>query len=454
MGLEQQLSRALYIRDATRDTDLWGTQARIVAAGIEKSGIGALLGEGIAANQLGFAEVTEAVMRSAVITNEGLSGIAAMIGAQTQVLDDMAHLLRAPLGTQARELYQRGARALNAGWTQEAVTELTASVEKDPYDPVAQFALGLAHGSADDNAAAAATMGRVVRYSSDSPGFASLATAAAILGSNAYLRVNQPEAARELVAQVRARVQDCAELELMAGRLNADADATARAIQIAPEMALDAVSLCLPGAREAAQRATDCGPVDAMYRAHAAWTALGMPAMDLPDRADLPRAAMAHPRWLQAGAQEMAAAAAQLRRDLSGAQAALISAHTISNASPTSATLPGRVVGRLVAGTLTAVALLAAANAAGNGEHEAFLAVSPLIAIVWGLYFYWGPAPARSNGRKQSFQRGVTARSTFSGLSDTVRRLTNQMPQVAALEAAVAGARPARTRPLTTLPQR
>jgi tetratricopeptide (TPR) repeat protein len=450
MGLDQQLSLALYRRDATRDVDLWGTQARIVADGIDKSGIGALLGEGIAANQLGFTEVTEVVMRSAVITSEGLSAIAGMLGAQTQVLAEIAHLLRAPLGTQARELYQRGARALNAGWTQEAVTELTASVEKDPYDPVAQFALGIAYGSADDNAAAAASMALVIRYSSDSPGFASLAAAAAILGSSAYLQVNQPDAARQLVAQVRPRVPDCAELELMAGRLSADADATSRAIQIAPEVAFDAVSLNLPGARDAAQRAVDCGPVDAMYRAHAAWTALGKPAMDLPDRADLPQAVMAHPRWLKAGAQEMAAEAAQLRRDLSDAQAALTSAHKISSASPTSATFP-RVLARGVAWALTAVVLLAAL---GSGQEHAEIPEAALLALIWVPYFVSGPDLGKSNGRKQSFQRGVTARSTFSGLSATIERLTDQMPQVGALEAAVALARPARTRPLTTLPQR
>lgn len=416
MGFEQDVSLALYRHAAGHDQDMWGEQARIVAHGIEKSGITALLRETTDVNRVGFDDVTQAVMRSAVLTSQGLAAVAGMISAQTRVLEQLADMLRCPLGTAARELYERGIRALNAGWTEEAVTELSASVEKDPYDPVAQFALGLAHGASGDNQAASAAMGRAIRYSSDQPKLASLAAGAAILGANAYVEVGDLVQARRLVAQTRVRVTDCAELELMAGRLGNDADATARAIAIAPELALDAVSLGLPGAAEAAERSATDGAVDAMYQAHAAWSAMGRFAAGkyaprLPDRDNAAKAVRAHPDWVRTQAPELRRVAEQVRRDEAAAREAVDEARAIVREAPTS----------------------------GGAKWGVLRAT---------LYWVNVDVEVAYDARKRKIAAGEEASEALSSLERRATDLADAVKHAGQLEAALARACPPRTWPL------
>lgn len=450
MTLEQQVSSALTKRDDSRELDLWHTQANIISSGIDRSGLGALLGQSAEQNKAGFAELTGAVMRSAVLTDHGLTDIARALAAQTSSLNSIVDLLRYPLGTQARELYERGVRALNAGWTDEAIKELTASVTADPYNPAAQFALALAQATTGDNASAAKSMALVVRYSADQRASAPLAAGAAILGANAYLAVGDAAAAKALVAQARARVSDCAELELMAGRLENDEAATARAIALAPELALDAIALGLPGAREAARTVVNSGPVDAMYRAHEVWRALGQSPMELPDRENTPHAVMAHAKWLRNGKQQMAGLDGAQSRVLETLQSQLYFARIAADQAPTEANVPPdwHLILAWSVTALVAVLLFL------SGGAWALVVIFGGIAVVWAWVVVLG-----NNGRYKrrefvanrgrEYEKGQVARSEVASLTRKITALKGGTGQEsAALRAALDRADPVRTHPL------
>lgn len=242
-------------------------EPRELAHGVRWSGLDRLLEEGNSIARSGFDQVASAVMGHAAASREGFDQICAMLAQQSGVLASIEHLVRNPKATEADEYYRRGLRALRAGWFPEAVTDLQLSVGINPYAPLTQFALGLALGATNQTNEAADAFNCALRYSSDMPSLNSVACGAAILGGRAYLNIARREMAVELARTARSRVQDCAELELFWAGVTADATATVKALNLAPELAELAVTDSMPGANDAAARLAQVGTIASLNRA-------------------------------------------------------------------------------------------------------------------------------------------------------------------------------------------
>lgn len=80
------------------------------------------------------------------------------------LLRDLSEALRNPAAVAADELYRRGVFALRSQWIEEAVSDLSASLERFPYRPAAHFAIGSAYLALGSPLDADAAFQKAIRY--------------------------------------------------------------------------------------------------------------------------------------------------------------------------------------------------------------------------------------------------------------------------------------------------
>lgn len=343
MTIESNLVDALR-GPSLNSPDPWRRQAHIIADGIDRSGLGALITREMSGNiretQLSADRVEQAVMRSATMLSSDISALSAAVARQTLVLSALEDAIRNPRATQARELYERGLKSLRAGWGQEAVRDLQESVgaTQNPYDVSAQFVLGLALAVESQPAASGDAFSLAFRYSSDDPGLNSLAAGAGLLGCRAYLDAGDETSAKSLVAAALERIPDCAELWFMRASLHRDSVALERALSLAPELSLDAVALDLPEAREVSEQIAERGPIASMHDINELCRRTDLPAMDLPPREDVAASSTVYPTWAGMVVPGLRQAIAKHHTEMSAVRSSIASAEATVDSKPASVT--------------------------------------------------------------------------------------------------------------------
>ena len=114
--------------------------AQDIASGILESGVTRVMSDGFVAVQ---ASIRESLIGSAVTLGVELGEIAKGVAESNTHLQAISEALRTPLGTAARERYDRGSRAFERNWLPEAELEFVAAVGDDPYLAIAHFMHGL-----------------------------------------------------------------------------------------------------------------------------------------------------------------------------------------------------------------------------------------------------------------------------------------------------------------------
>lgn len=222
--------------------DPWGRQALTIAEGIRSSGIAQEVGHHITASVALLSDD----MRGA------LAAISHQLASQGATLREIERLLANPRTAAAGELLRRGTRALENGWLEEAVSDLTASLDTDPYNPYAHIQLGRARAQMEDPNGAVAQFQLASRYSAnDHP--ATLA-GALLLQSDVLDSLGHNQEARQARHQARVRVPRCPEVQLAVARADHDLDALNSAIELEPTVGIVAVALNVAGAEDASNR--------------------------------------------------------------------------------------------------------------------------------------------------------------------------------------------------------
>lgn len=115
-----------------------------------------------------FARGIEAIVTSISALEDtlvsGFEALAEIGEEQLAELQEVRRLLERPLDTAARELLQRAMRAFRSGLHEEALVDLTKTVNTNPYDSYAHLHIGHIHLLKGDNTAATAAYAAAKRY--------------------------------------------------------------------------------------------------------------------------------------------------------------------------------------------------------------------------------------------------------------------------------------------------
>ncbi|MGF1473400.1 MAG: hypothetical protein ACFB50_16895, partial [Rubrobacteraceae bacterium] len=135
--------------------DRYGHQSKIVAHGIQESG---LLRE--------MSSTRESLARLAAMSEFSLGVITQQLRLNNQMMSGLLEAVQNPRATEADELYRRGVQALEDGWVPEAISDLEESVERsnNPYNAWAHFALGCAYVDENKYSDAASAFSNAVSY--------------------------------------------------------------------------------------------------------------------------------------------------------------------------------------------------------------------------------------------------------------------------------------------------
>ncbi len=425
---------------------------RDVTRVVQWSGLDRLLEEGNSIARSGFDRVASAVMSQAAVTKDGFEHLCAALAQQSKVLERIRDLIRNPKATEADELYRRGLRALRAGWFAEAVTELQQAVTINPYAPLAQFSLGVALGAHNEPESAAEAFRRAVRYSSDSPSLNGLAAGAAILGARAFMTAGQDHSARQLASDVRSRVEDCAELELLWAGLDSNVASTTKALNLAPELSELAVTDRMPGAITALSRVVESGTIASVNQAEAIRARLsGGRSTSLISGS--PRDfARGYKSWVETQVPLIREEIRDARGRLAQAQGELTNAQRTAELVPDrTGPTPAVLWMILIPGGLVALAI-SAFNLTNYLSLVLTTILLPLIFVgLGGLLIKYGASGAANRVRvaRETRQRADQARGQISPLQERVTRLSERKLLADDLERALERALPRRTFPLT-----
>lgn len=265
MSVENDVAKILGSVEGRRH-DVWGLAAQRQADGIRASGIAGVVERGSQSLLDGINDSSNRVAASIESASgrvtASIAGLAAVVGASgAQIAGELARsnafltqisdAVRNPRSTAADEHYRRGVRALSKDWIPEAIEDLKASVSDNPYSAAAHAALGLAYARNNDGRAAAESYRLGVRYSLSDD--LALAAGCALLAAQTYESIDDETSAIATLDSVLDKTDLCPELTLTRARIANDARGVKYALSIAPELAIAAVAVNTPGAREASE---------------------------------------------------------------------------------------------------------------------------------------------------------------------------------------------------------
>lgn len=233
-SLEKEVAAILSrVPGDNRATEL--ATARRTAEGVRQSGLVEEVRRGFAANSAELSTV-------AAILDIRLDTVVGELTHSDQFLKGLGQAVDNPMSTPAAERFRRGTTALTRGWTAEAVSELRASVDHDPYTPAGQISLGLALVQAGEPAEAAAAFDNAYRYAT--PTEPATACGAALLSAKAYTELGDLGRAHSTLRTAHAAYPTCAEVAFQLAKLEPATEPTTELItdmlQLAPELTLAA----------------------------------------------------------------------------------------------------------------------------------------------------------------------------------------------------------------------
>ncbi|MGW5153171.1 tetratricopeptide repeat protein [Rhodococcus koreensis] len=233
--IEQQMADVLGILKENR-LDTWGLQAGRMADGIRQSGLVERQGEIVES----LSDVRGSISSLAAVMGQSFGDLARQLVNNNRMLQRVIDSLRNPLDTQADERYRRGVTALQHSWFPEAVSEFSAALEANPYQPLAHVLLGIAQAEENDRPGAIASFKAAYRYGT--PGEPEIATGAAILAISAIEQGSGTEAALEFLKDALMTYRGCADLGLIHSRLAQMDEFTKPSLWLAPELAVPAMA--------------------------------------------------------------------------------------------------------------------------------------------------------------------------------------------------------------------
>lgn len=325
MSIERDASRILHELEHSR-VDPWGTHAKNMADGIDRSGVPALLGQVAdrvasveGAVKASSYEVTSSVAALAAVNASGFKEVCGALAKQTAVLSQIEALLANPLSTAAAERYRRGVQALHEGWYDDAIRELDASIEQDPFQPLTHYSRGLALGASEHADDAYHAFMSAVKYCGSTLSLASVAAGAALLAAQTGAAMGRPESVGAAIDAGLDRAPGCAELRLAHARHFGSDESLRAALLLAPELSLPAVAAGVKRADVIANIVHDDpeGPIAAARSATKRARALGF-ELAWPD--EVPDAMTFHRTWRDSYAEQLAAAAAAAVIELQNAE--------------------------------------------------------------------------------------------------------------------------------------
>jgi len=327
VSINDDVVATLHKLERRREQDIWGLHAATIAQGIDRSGVAALLGdlrsdlrEQVGTLTTGLSQVDQsvrgvesatrdvksAVLALAAVNSLGFQQVCMAIAGTNQLLGSIEVMIANPLTTSAAERYRRGVGALQNGWYDDALKELNASIEQDPFQAVTHFARGVALGALSEDSDSVEAFRAVIKYTGNDPLLQPVAAGAAILAMQVLQRSGDRTGAAEVLSAAMDKGgRRCAELLLAGVAAGGGRPYMKDALSLAPELWVVAVMQDLPGAREvAAEVATDPeGPIQQMRRAAAEAKAAGLSKAEPPKT--MPEAMTYHKAWRQTVASEL-----------------------------------------------------------------------------------------------------------------------------------------------------
>ena len=426
MSIERDLAGVLHELEHQR-IDPWGTHAKRLAEGIERSGVPALLGQvsdGVDAVESAVrssgSQVTASIVALAAVNAAGFEAVCGALARQTEALEQIELLLANPLSTAAAERYRRGVRALQEGWYDDAVIEMNASIEQDPFQALSHYSLGLALGALDRSDDALPSFMSAIKYCGSDPALAPIAAGAALLAANTAENLGRKEAVASAIAAGLDHAPDCAELLLAKARHTGDERYLKEALSLAPELALPAVAAGVPHADEVAAAVHDdsVGPIVAARAASESAALLGI-ALDWPD--PVPDAMTFHHQWRLGHEEGLAQLATKTRAEKQHAESASLRASSAVSGFAMPVQNSPYVVPLVivVAGLLVALVGISSLGSHINNDPEYFpgglewaggLGFWVVVGVTWFWLF-----PAIGDTRRESEAR-VGAQARLAGL--------------------------------------
>ncbi|WP_394551029.1 hypothetical protein ACDF64_10445 [Agromyces sp. MMS24-JH15] len=234
----------------------------------------------------GAAQLRDAAEQQRMAQEVMASVVVASNERTNQALASILDVLASPAETIAREHIRRGVHAFRQGWDDDALDELTKAVEADRYIGIAHLYLGLVMERLGMTEEAQEQYRLTVKYGrGDAPVVAS--------GALRLLAIAEQLDDR-LLESLLAELHRCPEFLIAAGARTGDARYIAAAIDLAPELGIDAQVL---GVVDVPALLAEASTPDSLVRVaddlNDALTALGgdgagIPATPLADGAGLP----------------------------------------------------------------------------------------------------------------------------------------------------------------------
>jgi tetratricopeptide (TPR) repeat protein len=195
--------------------------------------------------------IAAGVAHIAAVTDELLPVIADQLTRSRKALDTLVEMTANPSGTAADERQRWGIQNLERDLLPEAEAEFEAAIAIYPYDPLSHYFRGFAiTRSGTRPADAASAFATAVRYAKSDNG--QLAAGAAMLGAASFRMAGDRQAAQALLREAGDSVPSCPEVWLSLAGTTHDAEDLARALDIEPAYALDAVADAWDCAEDAA----------------------------------------------------------------------------------------------------------------------------------------------------------------------------------------------------------
>lgn len=248
MSLQHDVSEIL-ANLAEERPDKWGQQAGRIAEGIRGSGLAEAVTGAVADSALRI-EAELAALGSLLGVAAG--SITAEIGKSNIFLAGIDDTLRNPQATAADERYRRGMTALKRMWTDDAINELRASIEANPYFAPAHAYLGIALSAEGRDDQAIEAFQRATKYAT--PDEPQIATGCTLLSASKLEKLGRIDAAVIVLAAQIAVYPTCPELRLTWSRLSKNSAGVEAALWMAPELATAAVAAGVPDADVIAER--------------------------------------------------------------------------------------------------------------------------------------------------------------------------------------------------------
>jgi tetratricopeptide (TPR) repeat protein len=185
-------------------------------------------------------EITSGIkLQSDLLTSLGQMYIYELCNVES-LLDDMLHVLRKPLETAAIERLHRGLRALTNDWDDDAIEEFRETIRNDKYIAVAHLYLGIALEKQMQFNEAIEEYKLAMKYSVDDVQLTVRSSMLYLAAHNAAGLLVSDEIVHELVSKRKIR---CSQLSFALGVITNNSSYFYDAIEVAPELAIDASCL-------------------------------------------------------------------------------------------------------------------------------------------------------------------------------------------------------------------